>query len=73
MFEGPSGTIALSNSKHKCQNILLFFQKQTQDNLKGKCMQQFIKRYFKAFNIMYALEGSSNKPVQDDNKCIPLI
>lgn len=29
--------IALSNSKHKCQNILLFFQKQTQDNLKGKC------------------------------------
>ena len=39
-------------------------------------MQQFIKSYFKAFNIMYALElkeGSTDKPVQDDNKCIPLI
>lgn len=38
MFEGLSGTIALSNSK---QNVKVFFfsvnEKQTQDNLEGKC------------------------------------
>ena len=35
-------------------------------------MQQFIKSYFKAFNIMYALEGSTDKPVQDDFSTLPM-
>lgn len=69
MFEGLGGTIALSNSK---QNVKVFFfsvdEKQTQDNLEqGKCSSYFI-----AFNIMYALEGSTDKPVQDDFSTLPI-
>ena len=35
-------------------------------------MEQFIKSYFKAFNIMYALEGSTDKPVQGDFSILPI-
>ena len=35
-------------------------------------MQQFIKSSVIAFNIMYALEGSTDKPVQDDFSTLPI-